>query len=346
MPRTIRNEFDKKLTFENLMKAHILSRKGKGYREEVILFNLKQEEYIMWLYEKLKTGTYKHGGYSVFYVTEPKLRRIEKSRYIDRIVHRFVVDNFLKEYFEKCFIYHTYACIKNRGMHKACLDVQKAMKHCKNKWNEYYILKMDVRKYFDSINKDILFSILKRKITDKKLLWLLDEIIYSNCTKEELEDVNIIRKGLPIGNYTSQLFANIYLNELDQYIKHELKEKYYFRYLDDSIILIKTKNEAKEVLEKIKIFLEKNLQLELNEKTQIFKSKQGINFCGYKINEYRLKIRDRGKQKLKKKIKELKYKISKGEINSKEAKRYLAGHMGYIHYANIYNLSEKIFEVE
>ena len=112
------------------------------------------------------------------------------------------------------------------------------------------------------------------------------------------------------------------------------------------IILVKTKKEAKEVLEKIKIFLEKNLQLELNEKTQIFKSKQGINFCGYKINEYRLKIRDRGKRKLKKKIKELKYKIKKGEINSKEAKKYLAGHMGYIHYANIYNLSKKIFEIE
>ena len=205
---------------------------------------------------------------------------------------------------------------------------------------------MEIRKYFDSINKDILFKILKRKITDKKLLWLLKEIIYSNCTKEELEKVNTVHKGLPIGNYTSQLFANIYLNELDQYIKHELKVKYYFRYLDDSIILVKTKNAAKEVLEKIKIFLEENLQLELNEKTQIFKSKQGINFCGYKINEYRLKIRDRGKQKLKKKVKELKYKIRKGEINSKEAKRYLAGHMGYIHYANIYNLSKKLFEIE
>ena len=96
MPKTLRNEYDKKLTYDNLMKAHVLSRKGKGYRREIILFSLKQEEYIMWLYEKLKTGTYKHGGYSIFYVTEPKLRKIEKSRYIDRIVHRWVVDNFLK----------------------------------------------------------------------------------------------------------------------------------------------------------------------------------------------------------------------------------------------------------
>ena len=342
MPKTIRNEFDKKLTYENLMKAHLLSRKGKGYRKEIILFNLKQEEYIMWLYEKLKIGTYKHGEYSTFYVTEPKLRRIEKSRYIDRIVHRFVVDNFLKEYFEKSFIYHTYACIKNRGMHKASLDVQKAMKHCKKIWGEYYILKMDIRKYFDNIDKGILFQILKRKIADKKLLWLLKEIIYSNCKKK----LDSNTKGLPIGNYTSQTFANIYLNELDQFIKHKLKIKYYFRYLDDSILLVKTKKEAKKFLEEIKIFLQNNLKLELNEKTQIFKNKQGINFCGYKINEYRLKIRDRGKRKLKKKIKELKYNIKTGKIDSKEAKKYLTGHVGYMQYANIRNLAEKLFYIE
>ena len=146
-----------------------------------------------------------------------------------------------------------------------------------------------------------------------------------------------------IGNYTSQMFANIYLNEVDQYIKHELKVKLYFRYLDDSIILIKTKKEAKEILEKIKNYLKENLQLELNKKTQIFKNKQGVNFCGYKINEYRLKIRDKGKRKLKKKVKVLKEKIKQGEITGKEAKKYLAGHMGYIKIANTYNLENKLF---
>ena len=139
------------------------------------------------------------------------------------------------------------------------------------------------------------------------------------------------------------MFANIYLNEIDQYIKHRLKVKWYFRYLDDSIILVKTKKEAKEILEKIMIFLKENLQLELNKKTQIFKNGQGVNFCGYKINEYRLKIRDKGKRKLKKKIKVLKEKIKQGEITSKEAKKYLAGHMGYIKIADTYNLENKLF---
>ena len=153
------------------------------------------------------------------------------------------------------------------------------------------------------------------------------------------------RKVWQSGNYTSQMFANIYLNEADQYVKNVLHCKYYFRYLDDGIAIFKTKEEAKATLEKIRVFLVENLELELNEKTQIFKSKQGINFCGYKINPYRLKIRDRGKRKLKKKVKELKYKIRIGEIDSKEARKYLCGHFGYIKYANVKNLAGKIFEM-
>ena len=186
MPKTIRNQYDKMLTYENLMKAHIESRKGKGLRKEIILFNLKQEEYIMWLYEKLKTGAYNHGGYTEFFVTEPKLRKIEKSKYIDRIVHRWYVDNFMKEYFVKSFISTSYACLENKGMHVACLEVQQAMKHCKRIWNKYYIIKMDVAKYFQNIDKTVLYNILKRKIKDKKLLWLTKKILYSNGTSNGL----------------------------------------------------------------------------------------------------------------------------------------------------------------
>ena len=285
MPKTIRNQYDKKLTYDNLMKAHIESRKGKNIRKEIILFNLKQEEYIMWLYEQLKNGTYKHSGYTTFYVTEPKLRLIEKSAYIDRIVHRWYVDNFMKEYFIKSFINTSYACLENKGMHKACINVQNTMKHCKRIWNNYYIIKMDIAKYFQNIDKSILYNILQRKIKDKKLLWLTKEILYSNG----------VEKGLPIGNYTSQCFANIYLNEVDQHAKHTLKLKYYFRYMDDIVVMVKNKKEAIQKLQQIREFLTTNLKLELNSKTQIFKSSQGVNFCGYKINEYRLKIRTKGK---------------------------------------------------
>ncbi len=336
MPKTIRNQYKKKLSYEKLMEAHMKSRKGKGYRKEIIEFNLKQEEYIMWLQEALKNKTYQHGGYTEFYVTEPKVRKIEKSRYLDRIVHRWVVDNFLEPAFVPQFIPTSYACLKGKGMHRAAIYVQDSMKHCKRIWEEYYILKMDIAKYFDNINKNILLHILKRKIKDKDLLWLLEQILYAQ--KRE--------KGLEIGNYTSQMFANIYLNEVDQYVKHQLKIKYYCRYLDDSVLMVKTKQEAKEVLAKIKRFLKEKLELELNQKTQIFKAKQGVNFCGYKINEYRMKLRDKGKRKLKKKVKHLKQEIKNGNMTSKEAKKYLAGHMGYIKYANTSNLLSRIFYIE
>ena len=333
MPKTLRNKYYENLCFEKLMEANKKSRKGKGLRKEIIKFNLKQEEYIYYLLEVLSNKTYKHGGYQVFYVTEPKLRKIEKSRYIDRAVHRWLVDNFLEPYFVPSFINTSYACIKGRGMHKACLDVQKAMRSCKNKWGTYYILKMDVSKYFENIDKIILISILEKKILDKNVMWLIKEILYSQ--EKEV--------GLEIRNYTSQLFANIYLNEVDQYVKKELGVKYYFRYMDDSVLMVSSKEEAKYCLEKIKNFLFLKLGLCLNKKTQIFKSKQGINFCGYKINENRLKLRDKGKRKLKKKVKKLKSLIKKGKISSVEAKHFLSGHMGYIKIADTWTLENKLF---
>ena len=280
MPKTVRNVFDKALTYNNLMKAHEKTQVCKTTKSNVIEFNLKKEEYISWLLEQIKTKKYKHGGYTQFYVTEPKLRKIEASRYIDRIVHRWCYDNFLEAAFVPQFIKESYACIKGKGMHRAALDVQKGMRECKKKYGEYYILKMDIAKYFQSIDKEILFKIIKRKIKDKDVLWLIQEIL--NSQKQT--------KGLPIGNLTSQIFANVYYNEADWYIKQNLKVRYYYRYMDDSIILMHKKEDIKRVKEELTDFINNELKLEFNSKTNIFKSKQGVNFCGYKINEYRMKL--------------------------------------------------------
>ena len=276
------------------------------------------------------------GAYTVFYVTEPKLRKVEAAGYIDRIVHRWCYDNFLEPVFIPQFIRTSYACIKGRGMHVAALDVQKAMRECQKNWNEYYILKMDVSKYFQSIDKDILVNIIKKKIKDEDVLWVLKQVIYSK-RKE---------KGIPIGNLTSQLFANLYYNEVDQFIKHNLKVRYYFRYMDDSIILMQNKEDLKKVYSAIKNFIADNLKLEFNKKTNIFKSKQGVNFCGYYIRENRIKLRQKGKKKLKRKVKVLQNKIRNGEISSERAKVYLCGHFGYVKYANADSLIEKLFFVE
>lgn len=333
MPKTLKNAFEKALTYENLMKAHLKCEQGKKGRVNVIKFNLKKEEYVEWLYEEIKSKRYKHGGYTKFYVTEPKLRQIQASSYKDRVVHRWCYTHFLEKTFIPQFIPNSYACIKGKGMHKAALDVQKGMKECKKKYGEYYILKMDIAKYFPSIDREVLMNIIKKKIKDKDVLWLLGEIIYYKGEE----------KGLPIGNLTSQILANVYYNEADQYIKHELKIRYYYRYMDDSVILLESKEELKEVKKKIEKFIDEKLKLKFNTKTNIFKSKQGVNFCGYKINEYRMKIRDKGKRKIKKQVKYLKNQIKNGKMDSKEAKKHLCGHFGYMKYANVYNLCNSIF---
>lgn len=196
MPKTLRNKWDKCLTYEKLMEAHNLSKRSKGHRKEIILFNLKKEEYIMNLLEELKSNTYKPSMYTSFYVYEPKLRKIEKAKYLDRIVNRWLVDNFIKPVYIPKFINNTYACIEGRGMHKACLDMQKMMKHCKKICGNYYILKMDVKKFFNSINKEILLNILRRNIKDGKVLELIIKILY-------IQEKEV---GIEIGNYSSQMF--------------------------------------------------------------------------------------------------------------------------------------------
>lgn len=333
MPKTVRNQFDKYLTYDNLMKAHLKCEKSKRNRENVIKFNLKQEEYINWLYKELKTRHYEHSNYTMFYVYEPKKRKIEAAKYIDRIVHRWLYDSFLEPNFLPELIDTTYACLPHKGMHKCVVDVQNAMKKCQKEYGEYYILKMDIKKYFQSIDKDILMNIIKRKIKDQDIIWLIKQTLFNKRSEP----------GIPIGNLSSQLFANLYYNETDQFIKHILKVRYYFRYMDDSIILMKDKESLKKVRLEIEDFIHNNLNLEFNSKTNVFKNKQGINFCGYKINEYRLKIRDKGKRKVKNKVKKLKWKIKNGEISSLEAKKYLCGHFGYMKIANTYNFVNKIF---
>lgn len=336
MPKTIRNEFDKCLTYDRLLEAHNLSQRGKTLKKEVMEFNLNRDEYLNWLCETLRDGTYEHGPYRKFYINIPRKRKIESARYIDRVVHRWVVDNFLKKYFMSEFIQTSYAYIKDRGVKSAILAVQKAMRSCKKKWNSYYILKMDIGDFFHSIDRRLLMNILQRKVKDKKLFDLIYKIVYATDGE----------KGIPSGNYISHILANIYLNEIDQYVKHILKCKYYFRYMDSSIVIIRSKREAIEVLNRISEFLEKNLKLFLSSKTQVMKGVQGVNFCGYNIKEDRIRIKDTGKRSLKLKLKSLEKKIREGELSSVQAYKYVAGHIGYIKLANVGKLTEKLFYCE
>jgi len=318
MSKTIKNSYFNNLTFIKLMNAHYRAVKNKRNKLEILKYEEDLETNVANLLNQLKNDEYKLGKYREFTIYEPKERIIKSLPYKDRIVQQWYVYEFIKPYIIPRFIKDTYACLDNRGTHKCVLQTQKYMKQMNKKYETYYIIKGDIKNYFYSIDKDILFKIMHKYIKDKKLLELTKIFIYDNDSK----------KSIPIGNYTSQYFANIYLNELDQYIKNELNIRYYLRYMDDFCILISNKNKAKLIYTKIETFLNINLKLQMNNKSRYYPSKFGINFCCYVIHENYILLRKRCIKNLKKKSKEENF-----DINI---------YKGHLLYANCFNFINTI----
>ena len=333
MPKTIKNCFDSKLTFQKLMEAHSRARKHKTYKNEVIEFELNLENNIMNLLNNIKNNTYKVGNYFQFKVYEPKERIINALPYRDRIVHQWYVEEFIKPYFIPKLISTTFACIQDRGTHKAVEEVQNQLRIFKRNFGEFWILKCDIKKFFYNIDPYILFNIMKKYITDKKLLNFTYLLIFDN----RLDSV-----GIPIGNYTSQFFANIYLNELDQYVKNDLHIKYYTRYMDDFILILKTKNECKTAKKNIENFINTKLHLQLNEKSRVYPYKMGVNFCGYRIFTTHRLLRTNSKKKIKNNVKKWNKKYVKGTLDITYAMQSLNSWIGHSSHCNSYKLKQKI----
>ena len=226
MSKTIKNCFYKSITFEKFISAHNRAKKHKGYKDEIIKFEFDLENNIYNIMNSIKNHNYTLGNYFSFTIYEPKERTIKALPYKDRIVHQWYVEEFIKPYMMPRFITHTYACLPMRGGHKAVDDLQRMMRIMKRNYGNYYVLKCDISGYFYNINRSILYNILKRKIRDPKLLQFTKKIIFDE------EGV----KGIPIGNYTSQFFANIYLNELDHFVKEKLRVRFYLRYMDGATV--------------------------------------------------------------------------------------------------------------
>lgn len=335
MPKKIKNCFDKNLTFQKLLEAHKRARIHKAYKNEVIKFELNLENNIINLLNNIKSEKYHLGEYSFFKIYEPKERIISALPYIDRIVHQWYVEEFIKPYIVPKFINTTFACLKEKGTHRAVDEVFHQLQICKRNFGDFWILKCDIKKFFYSINPNILFNILKKHIADKKLLKFTHLILFDS--RSSLDDV-----GIPIGNYTSQFFANIYLNELDQYIKRELKLKYYTRYMDDFVILLKTKKECIYVKRLIEEFLNNQLQLKLNEKSKYYPYKMGVNFCGYRIFNTHKLLRLNSKKKIKKNVKcwNKLYHLKKLDLHY--AMQSLNAWLGHSSHCNSYKLQTSI----
>lgn len=329
-----KNLFEKAIDYNNLKESYKRTQFGKRkYKKEAILFDMARERNLVKLWRELKNETYIPSDYIEFKVYEPKERIINAPKIRDKIV-QFSVHTVLQDVYYSKFINSSYACLEGRGTHRAVNKVQHNIRHCKWKNGGGWILKMDVAKFFYSINRDILKRIIRKKIKDKKFLMLLDKIIDSSPEGE---------KGIPLGNVTSQDFANIYLNEVDQYAKRYLGLKYYVRYMDDIIIVVPTKEEAQDARDKIIKFLDEKLDLKTNNKTKIFPIEQGVNAYGFKIFTTHKLVRNSTKSAMKRRIKAMDRKIQSGEISEKYVQNCVSSWLGHARHSNSYNLSKKIF---
>lgn len=301
------------------------------------MFEKNLEQNIFALQRDLRNKTYKHGPYASFYICDPKLRHIHKATVRDRVLHHAIF-NVLNPIFEPTFIPTSFSCRIGKGTHKGVLTMEKMLrKVSKNYSVSCYALKCDVRKFFDSVDHTILITLLKRKIKDVEVMELMEETIESFVG----ESSNLFRRrGLPIGNLTSQLFANVYMNELDQFMKKELKVENYVRYTDDFVVVSEDEKYLKNLIDLIQKFLVENLALELHpNKISIEKSHRGVDFLGYVALPHYRSMRKRTERRIVRKLKE-KVGMYKQELISKEnLEQTLQSYLGVLGHANTYRLS-------
>lgn len=331
--KTFCHLFDKTISIENLFQAWDEFKKGKRKKLDVARFELYLEDNIFALHQEISNRTYRHGEYHGFYITDPKVRHIHKASVRDRVVHHALF-SALNPVFEPTFISDSYSCRKGFGTHKGFRRlVSYSRKVSKNYTGNCWALKCDIRKFFDSVDHKILFSIIERRVKDADSLWLVSEIIESYETSPG--------RGIPIGNLTSQLFANIYLNELDQFIKHKIRVKHYLRYTDDFVILSCDKSYLYYCTSTLKQFLEEGLKLELHPtKTVIRRLEWGIDFLGYVALPHHAVLRTKTKKRIFRQV-ENKIKLYKNnEISKETLDQTLASYFGVLKHASTFKLQQ------
>jgi len=302
--------------------------KGRRYHRDVLKFREKLEKNLLTLQEQLKNKSYSPGSYRTFRLYEPKERIIYVAPIRDRIVHHAIM-NIVEPIWDSLFIYDSYACRKGKGTHAGVRRIAQFLRSANQKWPKAYCLKGDISKFFPSINHHIMLRIIAKKIKCPDALWLFEQIIFANGNKDDPDS-----KNMPIGNLISQWCANLYLNELDQYIKHTLKIEYYLRYMDDFAILGSSSEELHKIKKEISSYLNNCLRLSLNSKTDIYPVNRGIDFMGYRIWHNNILIRKSSLVRATRRFKKLSKLYSEGVIDLYRAKSSLFSWLGHCKHAN------------
>ncbi|MBP6948755.1 MAG: group II intron reverse transcriptase domain-containing protein [Candidatus Pacebacteria bacterium] len=338
--RIYTNLFNKLVTPENLFSAWEDFRRDKKKKVDVLIFEKNLEQEIFSIHRELTSDTYKHSGYTSFYLSDPKRRHIHKALVRDRVLHHAIM-GILYPLYDKTFIHNSFSCRVGKGTHKG-VDALRSMlyKASKNNTRNVYILKCDIEKFFDSISHEILLDALHSRIKDQKLMDLLTEVIGSfSSYKSNLFGLC----GVPIGNLTSQLFANVYMDIFDQFMKHELKVKYYARYTDDFVIVSENKEYLIDLLPKIQLFLNEKLKLQTHPKKIILtKFALGIDYLGYVLFPHFTLVRKLTQKCAFRKINEKISLCKQQEISKDKVHATLMSYLGVLSHADTYKVSNKL----
>lgn len=319
----VHKNYDELFSLNNIFNAWEKFRRGKSSKADVMGFELHLEDNLFGLYEDLLTNNYKHSSYKHFQVFDNKKRDIYKAEVPDRVVHQIIYD-YLLSLFEPEFISDSYASRIGKGQYKAISTFRYFIKLAQSNSKPIFTLKCDVRKYFESIDQGILLGLIREKIPCERTFAIIKEIIFSYVFFAP-------GKGVPLGNITSQISANVYLNVLDNYVKKELKCRFYVRYNDDVVIVSESAEKLAEIRNKMILYAKVKLLLEIPlEKTSIRKIDWGVDFLGFTILPKAVLLRNKTKNKM------------YSNINLQNTHSYL----GILKHCDSYNLKRKILAME
>lgn len=356
------------LSLENLYRQYLRCRKNKRNTVNALRFEAQQEKQLILLREALADRTYQPGRSVCFFTARPKLREIFAADFRDRVVHHVLVD-YLERIWEPTFIHDSYACRRGKGVHAGVARLQRFLRQVTaNGTRPAWYLQLDIRNYFMSIDKQILLGLLSAKLKDDKALWLTRLLVSHDCTRDYVmrgaPDL-LARipphktlfgaapgKGLPIGNLNSQFFANVYLNGLDQFVKHELKCRHYLRYCDDFVLLARDAAQLDEWRGRIEAYLRDALKLELNPRQRLAPVSNGVDFLGYVVRRDYLLVRRRVANHLQCRLRDFaarlvseengvrRYRFDRGTLN--ELAATLSSYLGHFKPAHSWNLWQSI----
>ena len=328
--------FEKMISPANLFKSWDHFKRGKRKRKDIQVFERHLEDNVFQLHENLASFQYQHDRYHFFYVFEPKERYIGKASVRDRLVHQ-MVHGTLTPIFDKQFIFHSLSSRLGKGIHTGVSHLhQMIRKVSANGTKPCFALKMDIRKFFDSIDHNVLKKLIRKSVFDEKVLKLIDLIIDSFQGKKQ-------GVALPLGNVTSQLFSNIYLHPLDDFVKRVLRIRYYLRYCDDFIFLSNNPDFLKSLIPIVREFLEQHLRLQLHpKKVTIRKLCQGIDFVGYLFFSKHRLLRVQTKKRMKGRLKKAYLEYLHGTMEASSLDQRLQSYLGILSHADQQTLSEAL----